>query len=275
MSKQLPNLTGVPETMLWTLHNRAYEASHPQAIIDDPRCIEIYQSLDYDYEKSFGKADGGHGVRSFVFDKKVREFLDKYPDGVIVNLGEGLETQRYRIKTDKTLWISLDLPEGIAIRERFIQPDEYHKHLAMNALDTAWLNEIPDNRPVFITAQGLFMYFTEKQLQQLFYLIKENLPTTWVMFDYNPRWLSKKTMSEKGWQKTPYYTAPKMPWGINRDEIVPTLSKWLSVGETELEFEDITYEFPRGSNRYIMKIIYYLPILKNKLPCMGLLKLSH
>ncbi len=58
MSKQLPNLTGVPETMLWTLHNRAYEAMHPQAIIDDPKCIEIYQSLDYDYEKSFDECFG-------------------------------------------------------------------------------------------------------------------------------------------------------------------------------------------------------------------------
>ncbi len=274
MTKQLPNLTGIPETMLWTLHNRAYEAMHPQAIIDDPKCIEIYQSLDYDYEKSFGKAEGSHGVRSFLFDNKIREFLSLYPNGVIVNLGEGLETQRYRINTDKILWISLDLPEGIAIRERFIQPDEYHKHLSMSALDSAWFNELPNDCPVFITAQGLFMYFTEEQLKQLFQLIKENISTVWIMFDHNPRWLSKKTMSEKGWQKTPYYTTPKMPWGINRDEIVPTLSDWLSVGVDEMEIEEVLYDFPRGINRYFMNIMRKLPVLKNKIPAISLIKLS-
>ncbi len=148
------------------------------------------------------------------------------------------------------------------------------KNHSMSALDTAWLDEIPDNRPVFITAQGLFMYFTEEQLQQLFQLIKENLPTVWIMFDHNPHWFSKKTMSEKGLQVTPYYTAPKMPWGINKDEIVPTLSKWLSVGVDDFEVEDILYEFPRGKYRYMMKIIYKLPILKKKAFGISLVKLS-
>ncbi len=123
MSAIKPNLSAIPETMLWTLHNRAYEALRDDGILDDPKCLEIYKSIDYNYDRSFGKADGSHGVRSWLFDNKIREYLAVYPDGVIVNLGEGLETQRFRIATEKVLWLSIDLAEAIAIRERFIHPD--------------------------------------------------------------------------------------------------------------------------------------------------------
>lgn len=263
------NLTGVPETMLWTLHNRANEAMRDDGIIKDPKCVEIYQALDYDYEKSFGKPDGSHAVRSVVFDNKIREFLAAHPDGVIVNLGEGLETQRYRIATDNTLWISLDLPEGIAMRERFIQPDEYHRHLAMNAFDTTWFKEIPIDKPVFITAQGLFMFFPEEQVKQLLQLVAKHLPQAWLMFDHIPRWMSAKTL--KRLNITPHYIAPKMPWGINKDEITPTLSDWLG---KKINAEEIDFVFPRGKYRYMMAIGNCLPVMRKKMYGVSFVKLS-
>ena len=42
MQKQL---SGVPETMLWTLHNRASEAARPDGCIRDEKCLEIYRSI--------------------------------------------------------------------------------------------------------------------------------------------------------------------------------------------------------------------------------------
>lgn len=38
-------LTGIPETTLWTLHNRAYEAAREDAIIQDDRAVEIYRFI--------------------------------------------------------------------------------------------------------------------------------------------------------------------------------------------------------------------------------------
>ena len=68
-------LTDVPETMLWTLHNRANEAMRSDGCIDDPKCIRIYQAIDYNYRRSFGKPNGSHGVRSQLFDQYVQTFL--------------------------------------------------------------------------------------------------------------------------------------------------------------------------------------------------------
>lgn len=37
-----PNLTGVPETMLWTLYNRASEARRSKAFLKDPEAVRIF-----------------------------------------------------------------------------------------------------------------------------------------------------------------------------------------------------------------------------------------
>ena len=89
-------LKDVPDTMLWTLHTRATEAMRSDRILTDPKAVEIYQEINYDYERSFGKADPVHALRSLVFDQAIAQFLKQAPDGTIVNLGEGLETQRFR-----------------------------------------------------------------------------------------------------------------------------------------------------------------------------------
>ena len=145
-------LTDVPETMLWTLHNRAAEAMRTDGVIDDAKAIEIYRSIDYDYEGSFGVADCSHAIRSLVFDREIDKFLRVHPNGAIVNLGEGLETQRFRFPQSQASWFAIDVPEAIEIREQFIQPDEQHLHIPLSALDRSWFNYIPKDQPVFITS---------------------------------------------------------------------------------------------------------------------------
>lgn len=58
-----PNLTGVPETMLWTLHNRASEARRPDSILRDLQAVQIYNKLDYDYLRAFGPPEPSHAIR--------------------------------------------------------------------------------------------------------------------------------------------------------------------------------------------------------------------
>lgn len=271
MAEIKPALADIPETMLWTLHNRAAEAVRKDAVINDPLCLEIYRALDYDYEKHFGKADGSHGVRSWLFDQQIRAFLQQNPDGVIVNLGEGLETQRFRIEAPASLWLCVDLPQAIGIRERFIQPDERHLHIAANALDTQWFDAVPEGRKVFVTAQGLFMYFTPLQVQTLLEAIASRFVDAWLMFDYIPPSLSNKTLSSKGWMKTPHYRTPPMPWGVKRNELTQSLEQWL--GSNTL-IQPVEFMFPRGMRRLIMQVLIRIPAFLNLLPGVMLCKLS-
>lgn len=247
-------LDGIPETMLWTLHNRASEAERDDGILKDEQTVAIYRSLDYDFERSFGRADGSHAERSRVFDNELRAFLKKHPDGVIVNLGEGLETQRFRVDGDCALWLSIDVPEAIAAREHFIQPDEHHRHIATSALDRTWFEHVPTDRAVYITAQGLLMYFEPKQVADLFRDLAERFPGAWFAFDHIPSWLSRKTL--RGWWKTPHYRTPPMPWGIDRHLIAPTLHTWVP---NLVEVRSLKFKMPRGFPRLLMQTLDHLP----------------
>jgi O-methyltransferase involved in polyketide biosynthesis len=258
------NLIDVPETALWTLHNRAMEAMRCDSNFSDERCIEIFNSIDYDYEKYFGKPDPVHAIRSLDFDREIEKYLKKYPNGTIVNLGEGLETQRYRIKENTALWLSVDLPEAIEVRERFIQSDERHLHLSMSATDCSWFDYVPNNKPVLITAQGLFMYFKEENVKSLIQSIESNFSQWHLIFDTIPIWLSNLTMSNKGWRKTTHYVTPKMPWGIDRSKIRTTLENWL---QQKVDIEDLGYsKFPRGTHKWFYLTCESIPFLKKIIP---------
>ncbi|MEM7331132.1 MAG: class I SAM-dependent methyltransferase [Chloroflexota bacterium] len=261
-------LTDVPETMLWTLHNRAPEAMRSDGIIKDPEAIRIYQSINYDYERSFGRTTPTHAIRSLVFDKQIRKFLTRHPNGVVVNLGEGLETQRFRVKSEQSLWFTVDLPEAIAVREKFIPPDAQHHHIRLSVLDRDWFEVIPHNRPIFITAQGLFMYFPEQEVKKLMQDIGREFPFAWLMFDNIPVWFSNRTM--KGFKLTPHYTAPPMPWGINKPDIELTLRTWVP---TVAKIESVPFpNYPRGFGRLLYGVLMNLPGIKNMSPSVTLMQ---
>ena len=98
-------LTGVPETMLWTLHNRASEARRPGSFLHDPECVRIYESIDYDFARSFGKPDLTHPLRSQLFDREVQPWLAAHPGGAMVELAAGLETQFQRCDDGQVQWL--------------------------------------------------------------------------------------------------------------------------------------------------------------------------
>lgn len=264
-------LTGVPETMLWTLHNRAGEALRPDAILDDPRAIAIYQAIDYDYAARFGPAEPSHAVRAVVFDEQVSAFLQRHPDGVVINLGEGLETQLYRVAERRAAWVSVDLPEAIAFRERFIEPDEGHPskphlHVAGSASDRGWIDTIERHeatrgRPAIVTAQGLFMYFDPEAVARTIAMIVDALPTGVLVFDTIPVWFSKKTTRPGGWRWTDRYTMPPMPWGIDRHRIAGTIRGWSS---RQLTIEEVPFfsRWPRGAARWLAPVVLRTPIIK-------------
>lgn len=259
-------LCDVPETMLWTLHNRASEAMRPGTPYPDSEAVRIYQSIDYDYQGSFGIAEPSHAVRSAMVDRCIQEFVARHPGASIVNLGEGLETQRYRLAHLPAHWFSVDVAEAIAIREQFIAPDDDHQHIVASALDTRWCEAIPPHQPVLITAQGLLMYFEEDDVRQLVQAISHYFPSACLIFDTIPKWLSRKTCSDAGWQKTPTYRTPAMPWGINRDAIEPTLSQWIP-GHANVDV--CPYDrFPSGVISWLFPLVNLLPRLKHRLPAM-------
>lgn len=213
-----PDLQGVPETMLWPLWNRACEARRSRGLIHDPAAIELVEALDYPFARHFGRPSVLHAVRARFFDDLIRAHLQRYPQAAIVAIGEGLETQRLRLDdAQPKAWVSVDLPEAMAVRERLLPAAAGEIRLACSALSPQWWDAVPASEPPLLLAAGVLMYLDRAEVQALLAALARRFPGAAIAFDCIPRALSAKTL--RGWQVTPHYRAPPMPWGEDAHQL--------------------------------------------------------
>ena len=256
-----PNLVGVSETMLWALHNRALEASRHDGVLIDPHCLRIHRSIDYDFGYHFGTPVGSLAARAAGIDRTLIDWIARHPDGLVVSLGEGLETQCQRVDNGRIRWLSVDLPDAIRLREHFLPPTDRFRHFAASALDPDWMDAVDPSSDVFIVAQGLLMYLPPAALQNLFVAIANRFPGAEMVFDVVPRWFSRLTLF--GLHQTLHYRLPPMPWGINRDEIEPTLRRWLpDLDSVSL----LDYGVPRGVPHVLAHFVNFTPFIRHEVP---------
>ena len=256
-----PDLAGVSETMLWSLHHRASEAARFDGVLVDPDSVRIQSALNYDFTRHFGDPLGSLAARAAEIDRMLRSWLERHPEGIVVSLGEGLETQGRRVDNGRMRWLSVDLPDAIRLRERFLAPTARFRHIAASALDPVWMDAVDPSSGVFIVAQGLLMYFTPERVRQLFVSIADRFPGSEFVLDVIPRWFSDLTLL--GLNQTVSYRLPVMPWGINRDEIEPTLRRWHRRVAT---VSSLSYRSPRGIPRLVAGMTSQMPVARHGVP---------
>ena len=261
--KIVSNLHGVSETMLWTLYDRACESERSDGVLVDEDSARICEAIDYDFAGRFGSPDGSFAARAAKIDHLIVRWLENHPDGVVISLGEGLETQGHRVDNGRMQWLTVDLPAAIEFREQFLKPSKRFRHIAASALDPVWANELGAATDIFIVAQGLFMYLQPKAVQCLFADLVARFPKAELVFDVIPAWFSALTMW--GFMKTPYYRLPPMPWGIDADNIGPCLHEWSSGIES---INLLEYRAPRGWPRMLENLLRMNPTNKRYLPCL-------
>jgi O-methyltransferase involved in polyketide biosynthesis len=214
-------LGGVPETLLWTLYHRALEARRDDGVLDDPQGVELVERIDYPFEERFGGGEGllaqWQALRALRFDIEVRRFLTADPDGTVVALGEGLETQFWRVDNGRVDWVTVDLPEAIELRERLLPPGERRALIAGSAFDESWMDAVDASRGLLITAQGLFMYFDYADVKRLMDAIGRRFPDAGIVFDAVPAWLAKASQRGK-LGDADRYQPPAWQWGMDREK---------------------------------------------------------
>jgi len=213
------DLTGVPETLLWTLFTRADEARKPDSVLPDPLAIEVVERIDYPFAERFGRSGWRarwQALRARRFDTEIRRFIAARSGATVVALGEGLETQFWRVDDGRVRWVTVELPEVLALQRQLLPESPRRRAISRSALDLAWLDEIagPD---VLVTALGLLMYFERDQADRLIVRVAERLTGGAMVFDTVPEWASKATLSGKA-RTREGYAPPPMPYGSGRGE---------------------------------------------------------
>ncbi len=191
------DLSGVPTTLLSNLWRRAAAARAKRPLLKDPLAIEAVERLDYD----FAQAPGGvssHALRVATFDDALRRFLRRHPTGTVVALGEGLETQFWRVDNGRMSWLTVDLPPVLDLRQRVLPDDPRQDSHAGSALDLGWADELAPGAAVIVTAQGLLPYFERVEVHGLIKAIAERLPSSSFVFDVVPEKMLELVRKMKG-----------------------------------------------------------------------------
>ena len=249
-------LTGVPETALWNLYQRASAARAGH--LDDPRAVEVLVRLDYSFERFDvpyrGLAARLHAQRVRTVDTALRRVLSGAPGATVAALGEGFETQFWRVDDGRLRWLSLDLPEVVAVRREVLPDGPRNRTLAGSAADAEWTAQVDRERPVIITAQGLLPYFERDEVHRLLTAWARLLPGAWLLFD------AVTTQLQAVRRRNPLpggYRPPEWTWTVDAGELRQL---------RELPGLTNLHEVPQAGGDRLLGVLRRVPGLKSQLP---------
>ncbi len=217
----------VQETMLGPLWARAKFSKLYPEILDDQKACEIIEKLEYNFSKVqeyLGEWRGiGLLVRAKNFDNALKDYIEKFPNATIVNIGAGLDTTFFRVDNGKIKWYDLDLSDAIEFRKQFIPETNRSKFISKSALDYSWFDEIDfsHDKGIFLIAGGFIYYFQENEISAFFRALAEKFPDGELIFDCVSNLAIKVAhkRAKKAGVETPF-------WHIGIGDPVKKIAEW-------------------------------------------------
>ena len=167
------------------LYARALESRRKRPILEDPKAVEIVDSIEWDFGR-FGQRRRAMGccLRSALFDVWVRDFLRRHPEGTVVEIGAGLNTRFERLDNGTVHWYDLDLPDIVELRRCFFSDSHRRVTLAASVLDPGWIETVRRSPgPYLLVAETVFVYLEEAQVKTGLAQIARGLPEARVALD--------------------------------------------------------------------------------------------
>ena len=253
------NLEDVKETLMFPLISRYVETKNENGAISDLKSVQILDSIDYDISRTklYEISRLGVCLRTIIFDEEVNKFLEKNPDGVIVNLGCGLDTRFTRIDNGRVRWFELDFPETIELRRHFFEETERYSFISGSVLDKKWVNGIPKGKKIMFIAEGLCFYLSEDENKELLGIIKDNFPGSELLMEALHPLFVKVVDKKKYDDPLDNKTAELLQWGVKSGI---ELGEWFD----EIEFIKERFVIKQDQKRFplLMRILFRLfPVL--------------
>ncbi len=173
LSARTHDLHGVPATLFVALAARALAPIEaPELGLAEHQAAQILRRLEIDPRQFALNANEVRAValRSQWFAQTTRKFFERYPHGLCVNVGCGLNASFEQVAEaggGRFTWIDLDLPEVIAIRRQFFVETERRRIIEGDITDASLFSTLPwaPGEPALILAEGLLYYLKPAQVE--------------------------------------------------------------------------------------------------------------
>ena len=252
------DLGTIQETLLVPLWARAEEFQRSDSIIRDRASTEIIAAIDYDFARlNLSESEGiSCCLLNWTIDNWARNYLQECPQGVIVELGVGLNTRFERLDNGTVRWFEIDLPDTMALRQQFFQETERRKFITASALDTDWcdpVKEVASGQPCLFIAEGLLIYLSEDRVKQIFANLSEHFSGSKLAFDCVSPLLVGRHSPEK--------MSARFNWGITDLKKIEAWNSHYQLLEVK-SFWDAPERYIKRFSR-LNRLLFSLPIICN------------
>jgi O-methyltransferase involved in polyketide biosynthesis len=185
--RRIDELPPVARTLIIPLAARARETTRPDALLHDPKAVELMDHFNVDLSRLPEQDDMEQAaimLRARHFDRIACDFLQRHTDGMIVELGCGLDTRFDRLDEGNLVWIGLDIPEVIELRCDLIPATPRCSLIAASVVDPGWLEVVQEHeRPVIFLAEGIFPYIDAVDVHSIILTLCSQFPGAELVFD--------------------------------------------------------------------------------------------
>lgn len=159
-----PSRFDIPSELLQPLWLRSRESLADDRLLYDPVAAVACSQCTLTPECLRGNVTEQqllHASLTLQGDRRVQDFLRRHPNGVILNLGGGLDTRFYRIDNGRCRWFDIDVTEHLLWRQRLFHRSERYRMLPGSLEELDWLQLLPamSGSPVMLVCdQAMLAY---------------------------------------------------------------------------------------------------------------------
>lgn len=166
---------------------RAIETGKPDPVLKDETSSEIIKGLDCDLTSLISSINEMRRAAiiasSLCFENIIRNFIRRYPDATLVNLGCGLDTTYERINNSSIHWYDLDSDYVMEIRKLFLSETSNRKFLTSSFIEGKWFKEIIRKDHIMFVANGVFYRYDYEAIKRFFKKLTSFFPLSELTFD--------------------------------------------------------------------------------------------
>lgn len=211
------DVTGAAQTMLTTLYLKALDADFKRPVLRDQFARDAIEQLDFDWSQIgiTGRWAPLVTVRTAQYDIWARQFLAVHDTATVVHLGCGLDSRVFRLDPGPNVqWYDVDFPAVIALREKVYPQRPNYQLIATSATDQSWLDQIPNDRPTLLLAEGISMYLKENDGVALLRRVVERFGSGELQIDFY-NWLAIKSQKAHKLNRS---SGSTLYWAVNRPD---------------------------------------------------------
>jgi len=156
-------------------------------------------------------------AKSGCFDRLIRDFIRRFPDATIVNIGCGPDTPFELVNNPMIMCYYLD-PEFMETGKLLLNETVNRRFIFSSFLDNDWYKHIDHSEHILFVARGVYYYYEQKVIRTFFIRLSQMFPACELLFDVvSPAgvWIANRGLMITGTDKK-----KPLKWGLKNTDTI-------------------------------------------------------